>query len=91
MKTLFIIPALILGSLPAVAARDHIILPNLYAREFCELRDSGVPYDDAVSAAVRASVVPGEPVATISNGSETTVDVVRAASAVMRRCPYHIQ
>lgn len=90
MKTLFIIPALILGSLP-VAARDLIILPNLYAREFCELRDSGVPYDDAVSGAVRASVVPGETVPTTVNGRETTVDVVRAASAVQRRCPYHLK
>ena len=90
MKKLLMIPALLLGALP-VAAGEYVVLPNLYAKEFCEMRDFGLSYQDSMASAVEASMVRGTPTPVTYNGKETTSDVIRAARAVLERCPQHVE
>ena len=84
MKSLLIIPALMLGILPSSAG---VLLPNLYASEYCSLRIMGVDIGGAQEAAVRASMIPGDPVRVMVNGRETDADVVQAYREVLERCP----
>lgn len=83
--------ALILGSLltPAHAGQ---ILPHLYAREYCALRDLGVSASEARAAAVAEAYVsslPDKPSVTVG-GERTTSDVVAAVRVVNEICPHHI-
>ena len=84
MKFLLIIPALMLGIAPANA---DILLPNLYALEYCSLRIMGVDIGGAQEAAVRASMIPGDPIRVVVDGRETDADVVQAYREVLERCP----
>ena len=68
------------------------VMPNLYAREYCSMRDMGVNKPEARRAAVHASYVsslPDLPTVTIG-GTEFDSDVVRAYRAVETKCPYHL-
>ena len=85
MKTLFIIPALLLGA-PAFAGE---ILPTLYAREYCSMREMGVSSDQAHAAAASTAYLDNgvtPPQVTI-DGETYGVDVVRAARMISDRCP----
>ena len=68
--------------------RPRMILPNVFAARFCELRSIGVSKDDAMTAAFRDSVIDGQaPQVKLSNGSTIGSDVVLSFNAVQRRCP----
>ena len=89
MKSLLLIPALMLAA-PAAMAGE--ILPNLYAKEFCELRAMGADMDSARAAAVEAAYVDNgaQSVKVTINGSQYDADVVRAFRAVNARCPQYL-
>jgi hypothetical protein len=87
MKSLLIIPALMLGIVPANA---EVLLPNLYASEYCSLRIMGVDVGGAQEAAVRASMVPGDPIRVMIDGVERDADVVQAYREVLKRCPEYV-
>ena len=79
--------ALIL-SIPSATQAATVILPNLYAKEFCELRELGATIDSAMEAAVEASAIDGEePAKVVIGGESYGSDVVAAYRAVMSRCP----
>ena len=85
MRSLLIIPALMMGIIPA--ANAGVLLPNLYASEYCSLRIMGVDVGGAQEAAVRASMISGNPIRVMVNGVERDADVVQAYREVLNRCP----
>ena len=90
MKTIILSAAAVLLAAPSAFAGQ--VLPNLYAREFCSMRELGVSKQEARAAAVAASYVsslPDLPKVTIG-GSKFDADVVQAYRAVESRCPYHL-
>lgn len=85
MKKLLIAAGALMLALPVQAGT--VILPNLYAREYCSLRELGVNSDEATRAAMMESTISGTPVKVTINGREYDHDVVKAARAVRARCP----
>ena len=71
-------------ALPASAA---VILPNVFADEYCSLRGLGVNEDDALNAATRKALVDGTAVKVEFNGVMVDSDVLRAMQATQRLCP----
>ena len=80
---------LTLGTLPAQAG--IVVLPNLFAKEYCSFRESGFGKQDAIKAALSAASIEGEEVRiTRPDGSTTSADTVRAARAIADRCPEYL-
>ena len=71
----------------AVPAQAGVLLPNLYAREFCSMRSMGVSEDEAMTVATRASYVDGEAIQVTIDGRVYDADVVQAMRAANERCP----
>ena len=90
MKSLLIATAGILAAFAtSVPATAGVLIPNLYAREYCTMRESGVNNDGAVTWAVeRSYLVSGTTIkVTLEDGTQTDADVVAAASAAADLCP----
>jgi hypothetical protein len=86
----FIMTAALLLAAPASLAGQ--LLPNLYARQYCSLRDIGVNNAEARAAAIATSYVhslPDLPKVTIGVKQYDT-DVVQAFRAVQSKCPQHL-
>lgn len=71
----------------ALPSQAGVLLPNLYAREFCSMREMGASISDATKVAARASYVSGEAVKVTINGQEFDADVLQAARAAEELCP----
>ena len=87
MKKLFLAAAASLAVVAPAQASSMVILPNLYAREFCALRQAGVSKEDAVAVAVKDASIPGRPVKITYNGERVDADSLQAAMAVVKLCP----
>lgn len=88
----FFLSLSILGVITPSAAIAGQILPTMYAREYCSLRELGVSREEAMNSAIATSYVdslPDLPTVTI-DGSEVSTDSVRAARAVESRCPQYL-
>ena len=85
MKSFIMIAGALLLAAPAQAGL--VILPNLFAREYCSMRQMGVNHDEALEVAVAESVIDGEPIKITINGTQYDADVVKANRAAMERCP----
>ena len=72
---------------PALA--DYVILPYLFADEYCSLRKIGVSHDDALTAAASESLVEGKPIPITVDGIETTADIVKALRVQQEICPQY--
>ena len=85
MKTIFAI-AIALLPMPSFAGT---ILPNLYAKTFCELRSIGIQSEDARRTAVQQSMISGDDWTMVkrADGSLVRSDIVLAVNVVMERCP----
>ena len=83
--------ATLLVAVPAVSAGE--VLPNLFAREYCDLRELGVNQDEAMAAAVEEAYIDNgkTPGKVTVGGKQYGTDVVRAYRAVERRCPEYLQ
>jgi len=86
-KLLLATLALVSFALPASA---YVILPNVFANEYCSLRDIGLNEDDALKAATRKSLVEGTAVKVDYKGVMMDSDVIQAMAAAQRRCPQHL-
>ena len=89
MKT-FIMTAALLLAAPASFAGQ--LMPNLYARDYCSLRQLGVSAREARASAVASSYVaslPDLPKVTIG-GNQYDTDVVQAMRAVESKCPQYL-
>lgn len=87
MKSLLLIPALLLAAPASFAGQ---LMPNLYASEYCSMRELGVNKEDARRAAVSAAYVaslPDMPMVTI-DGESYGADTVRAYRETKERCPH---
>ena len=81
--------ALALGLFAVPAAQAGVIIPNLYANEYCSLMDAGSDQEGAIKAAVRAALIDGEPTVVMITGEPMDADVVRAWQVASVRCPQH--
>jgi hypothetical protein len=91
MKKLFPIAAFV--ALFATPVQAGTILPNLYAKTYCELRSVGIQAEDARRTAVQQSMISGDDWTMIrrADGSMVQSDIVLAVNAVMQRCPEYIK
>jgi len=89
MKSLLIATAGILAAFATLPATAGVLLPNLYAREYCTMRQSGVNNDGAVNWAVeRSYLASGTAIkVTMEDGREVDADVVAADKAAADLCP----
>ena len=71
----------------AIPSQAGVLLPNLYAREYCSMRSMGADTQDAMRVATRASYVEGEAIKVTINGVEYDADVIQANRAARERCP----
>ena len=71
---------------PAQAA---VLLPNLYAAEYCSLRDMGVDSLGARRAATDAALIEGTPIKVMRNGEQVDADVLQSVRATIQRCPQY--
>lgn len=71
---------------PASAA---VLLPNLFAKSYCEMRAMGADHDGSLKWAVGESIIDGEPVKVTINGEVYDADVIAANRAAMDRCPQY--
>jgi hypothetical protein len=86
MKTISAI-AIALLPLPSMAGT---ILPNLYAKTYCELRSVGIDAEGARRTAVQQSMVMSSDDWTMvkrQDGSLVRSDIVLAVNATFQRCP----
>ena len=88
MKSFFLLPFLTLLTVPVTAGE---LLPNLYASEYCSLRDLGVSHQEANRAAISTAYLNNnvEPPKVTIGGKQYSVDVVRAVRAQETRCPQY--
>ena len=80
--------AFMLLPLPSQAGQ---ILPNLFARVFCESMAMGMTADEARTQAVSESYISsGNPTPVTIKGTKTTTDVVAAARTAIKLSLIHI-
>ena len=89
MKSLLIATAGILAAFATVPASAGVLLPNLYAREYCTMRQSGADNQGSQEWAVKQSyIASGTAVkVTLEDGTVIDVDVVAAGNAAADLCP----
>ena len=89
MKSLLIATAGILAAFATVPASAGVLLPNLYAREYCTMRQSGVNNEGAAKWAIRQSYISSGTAikVTLSDGTQVDADVVAAGNAAADLCP----
>ena len=71
----------------ALPSQAGVLLPNLYAREFCSMRSMGVSESEAMEVATRASLVDGEAIKVTIDGDVYDADVLQALRTARERCP----
>jgi hypothetical protein len=91
MKKLFSIVASFVAF--ATPAQAGTILPNLYAKTYCELRSVGIDAEGARRTAVQQSMISGDDWTMVkrADGSLVRSDIVLAVNATMQRCQEYIK
>ena len=74
----------------AIPSQAGVLLPNIFAREFCSMRSLGVGEDEARLVATHSSYVEGEPIKVTIGGKQYDADVVQAMRATRELCPQHL-
>ena len=88
MKASLLATLALVGSIVGVSATAGVILPNMYASEYCSFRNLGVSEDEAMTAAMDASYIDsGTTVQVTIDGVLYDADVVRAIRAAGELCP----
>ena len=86
-KLLILASALSFFALPLQAG---VILPSIFAAEFCSLRDRGLSSEEAMDMAVKGSFVEGEPKRVLFEGVLVDEDVLLSYEAIKNTCPQHV-
>ena len=86
-KLLILASALTFFALPLQAA---VILPSLFAAEFCSLRDRGLSYNDAMDMAMKGALVEGTPKRVMFEGVLIDEDVLMSMESINESCPQHM-
>jgi hypothetical protein len=79
-----------LGAL-ALPGKTGVLLPSLFAAEFCSLRDRGLGYDESLRMAAKGSHVEGTPKRVPFHGVMVDEDVLLSYEAIKRVCPGHVR
>jgi len=88
MKKIIAAAVLAATAFASPAAEAYQLLPNLYAKTYCDLRKLGVSYSEALNAAMEVAIVSdGDSSYVTIDGKSQRLDVVQAAVAVTERCP----
>ena len=90
MKSLLIATAGILAAFAtSVPASAGVLLPNLYAREYCTMRQSGADNQGSQEWAIKQSyIASGTAIkVTLEDGTRMDADVVAAGNAAADLCP----
>ena len=88
MKSIFLAAAAVIA-LP-FSVQAGVLLPNTYARVYCESRQMGMDNDSATTQAVSESYIStGEGMPVTFHGVETTSDVIAAMREAKKRCPQY--
>ena len=76
----------------AAPASSATLLPNLFAKRYCDLRALGATKDQAIDTAVRDSLITEDRWfwITKANGTKMRSDSLEAARAIAARCPEYI-
>ena len=84
------LPVLFVSLVPSSFAGQ--ILPTMYAREYCSMRELGVNKQEAIKAATEVAYVQSFPDSTTVtiDGVSYTADIVRAIRIVEERCPEYL-
>ena len=73
-----------------LSASAGTILPNLFARNFCDGMEMGLTSEDATKYAVQeAYISTGNPPYVMHNGRRVQTDVLKALRTAQERCPQH--
>ena len=86
-KLLILVSALSFFALPLQAG---VILPSIFAAEFCSLRDKGLGFKEAMDIAVKGSFIEGEPKRVLFEGVMVDEDVLRSMESINESCPQHM-
>lgn len=88
MTRTLLLAFLLLGlPLPAPAAT---VLPETFAKAFCQARDAGISQDAAIADGVSVALIPGDHWRYLTvNGKTHQSDVVAAIRAAALLCPHH--
>ncbi len=73
----------------AGSASADVLLPNLFAERYCEMREMGADTQGSLEWAVSESMVSGDAVQVRINGRTVDADVVAANRAARNRCPQY--
>ena len=73
----------------ALPASAGVLLPNLYAREYCAMRESGVSNQGAMEWAMRQSYLSSGTAikVTLQDGTRVDADVIASGNAAADLCP----
>jgi translation initiation factor IF-2 len=74
----------------AIPTQAAVLLPNLFAKEYCTMRDLGLSEKDAMKVAAEAAMIDGEATKVTFNGVLVDADVLQSLEAVRNRCPQHM-
>jgi hypothetical protein len=93
MKQLLPITASFVALFATTPVQAGTILPNLYAKTFCELRSIGIDDESARRTAIRQSMISSDDWTMIRRTDGTLVqsDIVLAVNATFQRCPEYIK
>ena len=75
----------------AMPAQGSIILPSIFAAEFCSLRDRGLGYNESLRMAAKGSHVEGTPKRVPFHGVMVDEDVLLSYEAIKRVCPGYVR
>ena len=89
MKSLLIATAGILAAFATLPATAGVLIPEVFAREYCAMRSGGVSNKDSVDWAVeRSYLASGIAVeVTLEDGRKVDADIVAAGKAAETLCP----
>ena len=81
---------LLSASSMAMPAQGSILLPSIFAAEFCSLRDRGLGYEQALTVAARGARIEGKSDRVKFHGVMVDADVLRSLEAIEVVCPEHM-
>lgn len=91
MKKLTALAGAVALALAAVPAQAYTVLPSLFTMRYCQLREIGASYDDAMTEAVRYAMIDADQwVWVTTNGRRKRSDTVEAVNGILRSCPKYL-
>ena len=82
---------LLIGLLSAgsmsMPAQGSVLLPSIFAAEFCSLRERGLGYEQALRVAAQGARVEGKSSKVVFHGVMIDADILKSLEAIEVACP----